>query len=93
MTAPLSSDDTTQTGEHARLLASEWTEVGFVRATRASSDRDPRMPDPRMPHDVSDDDRWIWENPEVIGAIMRGRDQLARGQRVRRSFLELETDD
>lgn len=88
MTAPHSSGDTTQTGEHPRLLAVEWTEVGFVRELRAISGHDPQMP-----HDVDDDDRWIWETPGVVGEIKRGRDQLSKGQSVRRSFLELKTDD
>ena len=86
MTAPHRSGETTQTTGGFRLVSAS-TEVGFVRASRPAMSNEPEI---RMPSNTPDNERWIWENPKIVGEILKGSDEMARGNIVRRVLPDLD---
>ena len=82
MTSPRPSNFSTQpTGEHRLVVVASTEEVGFVRAMRAATSDDLAI---RTPSNIPDNERWIWENPRIGGEILKGSDEMPRGNIVRR---------
>jgi hypothetical protein len=69
-------------------MVSASTEVGFVRAMRPAMSNEPEII--QMPSNTPDNERWIWENPKIVGEILKGSDDMARGNIVRRVLPDLD---
>lgn len=81
MTGPQTSGYTAVTGEHRVITSPLTEEIGFMRAVRSATSDGPQI---QMPANTPNDERWIWENPEIVGQILKGSDEMARGNIVRR---------